>query len=939
MNFRETAKVILFLVTGPLAGFSCDKQEKAPSPPEIRQVVLISIDTCRADYLSCYGYPRKTTPHLDAVAAQGVLCENVITTIPLTLPAHCSMMTGTIPPYHGVHANQNYRLSDVNITLAELLRDRGFTTAAIVSSFTLNSVYGTNQGFDRYDDEFEAEIENDLINQRRGDEISLLACQWLQQHQNDAFFLFLHYFDPHALYVPPEPFASRFSDNLYAGEIAYTDHCIGQVLDQLKSLDLYDSALIIITGDHGEMLGEHGEDSHGYYLYQSALRVPLIIKPARQRGKAQQLKTTVGLIDVAPTILGSLGIAVPKEMQGVDLSEGFLSGRKKISAPQRDFFCEASLPMNYGCSPLQGLVTDQWKYLRAPRPELFNLDDDPQEKNDLARQQPEQLRRMEIRLKKILAQQSRSEPVDNTFTMSPQAQLRLQSLGYIAGSAPATLEFDPTKPDPKDFIVLHANVSRFRGYVALEKYDQAKELAQKMLLHYPDSFDVHLCLGVIAFARGELDTAVEHYQKCVQISPDNLIARYHLGRALARAGKSEQAIAQFEETLRINPQAYKAHLDIAAELIRQNQPAEAVSHFRQALSINPDSELAHTHLASTLARQNQLDEAVIHYTQALRVNPKNAITHTQLAQVLSQQGKFEQAISHWKTALQLKPDMPRVHLPLALALSQIGQTDQAIPHLHEALRYDPNNADAHAGLAVALALQNQLAPAIAHYRRVLELRPDDPGVLTNLGKALAQQGRLDDALDQWNLAVSLIPPENPQHQEVRLLLAQQLTRHGRLAEALTHWQALVPLAPDDYRILFNAGMVNYQLGRFEQARHYWNRLLELNPDYLQALERLAWLLATNENAEIRAPARAVDLAQRACRLSDFQQADILDTLAAAYAAAGRFDQAVETARDALNLVVPAQQQILATQIQHRLELYQQGKAYVDVPQTQNQNHP
>ncbi|MCH9022935.1 MAG: sulfatase, partial [Planctomycetes bacterium] len=216
---------------------------------QIRHVVLISIDTCRADYLSCYGYARPTTPNIDSVASEGLLFVNAISPVPLTLPAHCSMMTGTIPPTHGVHDNDGYRLGESHMSLAEIMRANGFKTAGFVSAFVLDSKFGLDQGFDHYDDEFNEEIEKNIITQRRGEETSRVAIKWLDENKDNNYFLFLHYYDPHAPYDPPEPFAGLYRENLYAGEIAYTDHCIGQVIAKLKSLGHYESTLIVITSD------------------------------------------------------------------------------------------------------------------------------------------------------------------------------------------------------------------------------------------------------------------------------------------------------------------------------------------------------------------------------------------------------------------------------------------------------------------------------------------------------------------------------------------------------------------------------------------------------------------------------------------------------------------------------------------------------------------
>ena len=270
--------ILLFLVLSGLLGVWClhgPYVRAGNITGDITNVLLISIDTCRADHLSCYGYKSKTTPNIDALAAEGILFENVITTNPQTLPAHSSMLTGTISPYHGVHDNNGYHLEQSNVSLAEILKDAGFTTGGIISATVLNSQLGIAQGFDTYHERFEKYLQGNIAVQRRGGETTAVALDWLEKNKDKKFFLFLHYFDPHLAYQPPEPFASQFAQNLYAGEIAYTDYCIGQVLGKLKKLDLYDSTLIIITSDHGEMLGEHAEQTHGYFIYQSAIRVPL----------------------------------------------------------------------------------------------------------------------------------------------------------------------------------------------------------------------------------------------------------------------------------------------------------------------------------------------------------------------------------------------------------------------------------------------------------------------------------------------------------------------------------------------------------------------------------------------------------------------------------------------------------------------------------------
>ncbi|MFC1783415.1 sulfatase, partial [Planctomycetota bacterium] len=369
---RRFFYVILVLVLVVAGGLSWYLRRAATN---IQNVILISIDTCRADHLSCYGFERQTTPHIDEIAGQGIIYKKARTPVPLTLPAHCSMLTGTFPPYHRVHDNINTKLDESQVTLAEILQENGFATGAVVSSIVLQNKFGVGQGFKVFQDQFDTVTDSYSLVERQGGQASQLAGDFLTRHQNEPFFLFLHYFDPHDAYEPPEPFASRYADDLYSGEIAYTDHCIGQVIDQLKDLELYDSTLIIIVGDHGEALGEHGETTHGYYIYQSTIHVPFIIR-APGIDQPKEVEQTVSLVDVAPTILGYLDIPAPAHMQGEDLS-AYSRKRNQVDS-DREVYTESLIPTKFGCNPFLGVVNDRWSYIYTNHTELYDLQQDPQ---------------------------------------------------------------------------------------------------------------------------------------------------------------------------------------------------------------------------------------------------------------------------------------------------------------------------------------------------------------------------------------------------------------------------------------------------------------------------------------------------------------------------------------------------------------------------------
>ena len=495
----------LLLLLGLSALTLCFLCSCSSSPEEIRNVILISIDTCRADHLGCYGYHKDTTPNIDKIAREGIIFKNAYSEVPITLPSHSSMLTGTIPPYHGVHDNAGYYLAQSNLTLAEILEQNGFTTGAAISAYVLSSKFGLKQGFSTYGDLTNTASGASDIIERRGEETNRFVLKWLEKHKNKRFFLFLHYFDPHQAYEPPEPFASRFAGNAYAGEIAYTDFCIGQVVARLKALKLYDSSLIIITSDHGEMLNEHGEMSHAYFIYQSALKVPLIFKLPGSYPVAE-FDEPVGLIDIVPTVCSMLGIRPDSSMQGKDLSPCFFG--KIQPSPDRKLYCESLYPTKYGANSLLGIITDRWKFIQTTRPELYDLKSDPDETNNVYKQQPKRARILREHLRLILEDTVQANNTSSKGTLEIDDLNRLESLGYVASSGVnEDFSFNQNKKDPKDMIGLHSVHSKGLGLIDDNQLMEAAALYEKAIKAYPQDPESLLYLGIIKQKQGDLPAA------------------------------------------------------------------------------------------------------------------------------------------------------------------------------------------------------------------------------------------------------------------------------------------------------------------------------------------------------------------------------------------------------------------------------------------------
>jgi arylsulfatase A-like enzyme/Flp pilus assembly protein TadD len=600
---------------------------------DLSGIVLISIDTCRADHLSCYGYPRKTTPNIDAIAAQSVLFENVISPVPLTLPAHASIFTGTIPPYHGVHNNDYYQLGQSNVTLAEILKDNGFTTASFISAFVMDSRFGLDQGFHTYNDQLEQQDAPRKANERRAEETNRLAFEWLQEHRGEKFFLFLHYFDPHSGYEPPEPFASQFADDLYAGEIAYTDYCIGRLINKLKRLGLYNSTLLIITADHGEMRGEHGEGTHGFLIYQSAIKVPLIIKPAGKT-KPQKIDKVVGLIDIFPTICSALGIETPSHVQGQDLSPYF-SGENS-SAGERYLYCESLLPTRqYNANSLRGVVADRFKYIQTTRDELYDLFEDPAESNNLTRQQKQRARVLSDRLKQILEQADNEGKTDNKLQLDEETRRRLESLGYFASaSADEDLEFDRGREDPKDLIAFHATHSAARYHFTRGQFELSKSYCKQMVAQRPDYAMSYLYLGLIAFTEGRIDETISNLKHSLTLDAGQIKTLFTLASIFESRKNWEKAAYYYEKVLQIGPNI-----------------------------------TALNNLANCLLQIGRYDEAAVHCKKALAIDPNLPQAHYLLGNIYFKKGDAQQAIIQYEKALELKPDFPEARHNLKLAIS------------------------------------------------------------------------------------------------------------------------------------------------------------------------------------------------------------------------------------------------------------------------------
>jgi arylsulfatase A-like enzyme/Tfp pilus assembly protein PilF len=622
--------------------WSCGRSTPGRGTP----VILISIDTCRADHLGCYGRSPSPTPVLDALAGEGVLFEETITPVPMTLPAHCCMLTGTTPLRHGVHDNMTYRLGDDQTTLAEVLRDHGYATGAILGAFVLDARFGLSQGFTTYDDAIGGPSGGGVLieSERRASEVTDRACAWIDANAARPFFLFAHYYDPHWPYTPPETFAGRFPGEPYTAEIAYADAEIGRLLRHLRDRGLYERSLIVIAGDHGESLGEHGEKLHGYFIYQSTLHVPLIVRAPGANGRgprARRVAARAGLIDVVPTILGYLGLPAAPGVEGRDLSR---AGSGSEAGEARDFYCESLTPTTYGCSPLLGLVGGDWKLIDSSSPELYGLADDPSEQRDRAGELPARIEAMRARLIDLVAMRAQGPASGDREPADEETRERLRSLGYIAGRAvEEDFRLDHARPNPRDRIGYHETLEAVLDRIGRRDLNGARALGEQMLREHPEIPDAHILLGDIAHQQGDLPRAAEQYQAFL----DHEGARGSGGAGPDAAGQTGEA--------RLSNRS-RAHYDLATVLASLGRPQEAEGHYREALRLNPNHLGARINLGLLLAEANRLDEAIPLFREALAMQPALEDIRMDLAQALALRGSLDEALREYETVLAAHPD-------------------------------------------------------------------------------------------------------------------------------------------------------------------------------------------------------------------------------------------------------------------------------------------
>jgi arylsulfatase A-like enzyme/Flp pilus assembly protein TadD len=663
--------------------------KKIPPTRTRPNVILITMDTLRADHLGCYGAKGVETPTLDSIAKDGVLFERAFSQVPLTWPSHAAILTGTYPFQNGVQDFTGHPLAPQFRTIAQAFKQAGYATGAVVSSFVLDRSWGLARGFDFYDDAFSATAfqQKDIgLVDRRADESVTKALAWLKKTQR-PFLLWLHLYDPHSPYDAPEPFGSQYRDRPYDGEIAYADHELGRLTAWLKSNRLYDRSVIVFLSDHGESLGEHGEREHGFFIYNSTIQVPLIIKPAAGfRVEAKRVTTPAESIALAPTLLRMSGISdsIDKQFQAKGLFES-------VPASSQAAYSETFYPFSsFGWNPLHSLETDRFHYIEAPEPELYDVIADPLEQNNLAAQQSATVEVLRAKLQDRLKARTPETPQASDGHMNPEAAAKLRALGYVAYQSPVSPEaLAKGLPDPK-----------------------AKLWEFNAILQAADAFRVN-----------DFQTGESLLAKVRERDPQMYLIPFMLGEAAIRQQKWADAAADMKKSLELNANFDQAMTGLATALINQGNHSEAKKYLQDALKQNSQNFRAWYQMGIADMRTNK-ELAFADFQKALAIQPNFAFARRELGMLHFERKDYVQAAGQLEKAVESGLNDANVFNYLGICYSRTGRLPQAVASYQKALKTDSNLAQAHLNLGFAYERMKRTAQARAEYQEACRLKAE-----------------------------------------------------------------------------------------------------------------------------------------------------------------------------------------------------------------------
>jgi arylsulfatase A-like enzyme/Tfp pilus assembly protein PilF len=648
-------------------------------------VLLVTIDTLRADALGCYGRQGAETPWIDRLAEGGVRFVEAHSHNVVTLPSHANLLSGRYPLQHGVRDNTGFRYPATQPTIATLLKDAGWRTGAFVSAFPLDSRFGLDRGFDVYDDRLGgAETTTAfLVPERKGTKTVAAARGWLDGVRGQRSLAFVHLYEPHFPYAPPEPFASRFRSDPYHGEVAAADAALGPLLEPILAEGAAARTLVVLTADHGESLGEHGEDTHGVFAYEATLHVPLIVY-APGLFSHGVVGTPVRHVDVVPTVLDALGLAIPEGLPGRSLLPLVNGGQ---AAPRESYLESLSSSLNRGWAPLYGVLDrDLMKYVDLPIPELYDLRRDPSEQHNLAASRPQDL----DRLRGLLGRLRADDVGVGARVREEEATLeRLRALGYVGGAEAVRKQRYTVDDDPKRLIEIDTRIRDVVTRYRAGDYDGAIAICEENIRRRPTMFLSYLQLAYLQRMRGRLDLAIQAARQAVDLQPLDSEAISLYGAYLTEAGRSGEAVAF------LGPYANntKADIDVLTALgmaqARQGQRDEALSTFARARDLDPSNAMVLVNVGTVYLMAGDRVRARQAFEAALDIDQDVARAHNSLGVLAAEEGHVDEAVERWKRAAALDPQDYQSLFNLGATLRNLHREPEARPYLEAYLKAAP----------------------------------------------------------------------------------------------------------------------------------------------------------------------------------------------------------------------------------------------------------
>jgi arylsulfatase A-like enzyme/Flp pilus assembly protein TadD len=789
-------------------------------------LLVVTLDTTRVDAVGLYGGPGDVTPNLDALGREGIVFEECYTPVPLTLPAHASLFTGRDPVAHLVRNNGTYVLGANERTMAELFRDRGFRTAAVVASFTVASKFGLDRGFETYDEDFESDsaflnFQTEIAADRVADKF----VAWLDRKPDGPFCAWVHFYDPHSPYrahpdLAAPPAASNW--DLYLGEVRYMDRHLGRLVEALRARGLGDDTVIVVAGDHGEAFGEHGEYGHGIFCYEESLRVPLVVHNRRLFPSARTVASRASLIDVLPTALDLFGIEAPDAVQGRSLRPA-LEGRPL--EPRDPLYFESLFGAEENnWAPLTGLIAGRLKYISLPDPELYDLGSDRAEGRNLAAERPEEARAMDRRLGEFVRRTASALRAERRAPSESDLE-KLAALGYVSAFSGKSKD----RLDPKTAIGIYAEAAEIKAVLAAGDVDQAERRlaairAKAPGLELPDLLTVSY---EIRRRRGDGPGALAVLEKAMAAFPAKESFKISYVEDLIEAREWEAAAAAGLRFLEENERMTAVRILLADIDLALGRASSAVEHYRRALEIEPGNAMVAVKQAGALAAAGDLarSEEVL---RSLEANPAVSGTR-EYGRTLSELGlkltlagerakglelvdkacaafpgepsvwidqgvalfterAFDRSLAAYAKALELDPGSAQAHSHIGiLHLARFAETqdhkvlDQALAALDRAIRLDPGLASAYTGRGSVRLNWGELAPAIKDFERAIALDPGQGNAYVNIALALQLQGKYDEALGYLDRFKERFYPQMPlaERDEIERIYAQIKALRGK----------------------------------------------------------------------------------------------------------------------------------------------------------------